>query len=138
LGTLSIFLCASVVFPSSALGQESPARIGVGVKASTLGIGIEAATGVTARSNVRGSFNIYNYDRTAVKDGIHYDGSITLRSVQANFDQYLFGSFRISPGVLIYNGNRGEANASVPAGRSFSLGNINYFSNPANPVTGNG
>src|SRR5262249_29735590 len=127
-----------VLFPSSASGQESLPRIGVGVKASTLGIGIEAATAVTAHSNVRGSFNFYNYDRSPVKDGIHYDGSITFRSVQAMYDQYLHGPFHVRLGVLVYNGNRAAAIASVPGGRSFSLGDVSYFSNPTNPVTGNG
>src|SRR5262249_30931467 len=118
-------------------GQDQP-RIAVGAQASTLGIGIEAATAVTSRSNIRGSFNIFNYSQASVKDGIHYDADLELRSLQFTYDQYLKGGFHISPGLLAYNGNRLHADASAPAGQSFSLGGVRYFSSQSNPVAGAG
>jgi hypothetical protein len=44
----------------------------------------------------------------------------------------------VSPGVLLYNGNNVNANASVPGGHTFTLSNTTYMSDPANPVTGTG
>ncbi len=115
-------------------GEELP-RFGAGAKFSTLGIGFEAATAVTERSNVRGGVNFYSYDRDFTRDGINYGAQLRMRSVEAHYDWFL-GSFRVSPGLLVYNGNHVEGNASVPAGQSFSLGGHSYFSNPVNPVTG--
>ena len=40
--------------------------VGVGVKVSTLGLGVEAATAVTEHSNVRAGFNGFNYDHERI------------------------------------------------------------------------
>lgn len=133
-GLISTALCG--VAPPCA-GQGLP-RFGVEVKASTLGIGVDAATAVTNRSNVRLGFNAFNYSRDFSKDGINYSGELSLRSFEILYDQYLFGGFHISPGLLAYNGNQGNATAEVPGGGLFSLGGASYLSSPANPVTGTG
>lgn len=118
--------------------SEDTPRLGVGVKVSTLGAGIEAATAVTKKSNVRGGFNAFNYGTNLTKDGVGYSGELRLRSADVLYDQYLVGGLHVSPGLLFYNGNRGTATASVPGGQSFSLGGSTYYSSAANPVTGNG
>ena len=50
----------------------------------------------------------------------------------------LAGGFHLSPGALIYNQNRVQADALIPGGQSFSLGGTTYRSDPANPVFGGG
>ncbi len=117
---------------------EGRVPIGVGVKVSTLGIGGEAAVALTHRSNVRVGFNAFSYGDTFGKDGVTYKGTLDLRSLQATYDLFLLGGFHVSPGVLIYNGNKVTANASVPGGQSFTLSNVNYVSDAADPVTGTG
>lgn len=112
--------------------------VGIGVKMSTLGAGIEAAGQISDRMNVRGGFNEFRYSRGFHKSGISYSGELTLRSVTANLDVYVVGPLHLSPGVLLYDGNRGSAGATVAGGRTFTLGGVTYLSNPANPVTGNG
>ena len=112
--------------------------VGIGVKMSTLGAGIEAAAQLTDRMNVRGGFNEFRYSRDFNKSGISYSGELRLRSVTANLDFYAVGPLHLSPGLLLYDGNRGSADATVAGGRTFSLGGVTYLSNPANPVTGNG
>jgi hypothetical protein len=112
--------------------------IGIGVKASTLGIGGEVALPVTHRSNVRVGFNLFNYGHTFTKDGIAYKGTLNLRSAQATFDFFPVGPFHISPGVLLYNGNNIGANASVPGGQPFTLNNTTYISDGADPIGGTG
>lgn len=125
------------VFSGALSAQSDLPRFGVGVSASTLGFGIQAATAVTSKSNVRAGFNIFDYDHTFNKDGVRYDGQLKLRSVQITWDQY-FGALHISPGVLVYNGNSGNATATVPGGQSFSLGGNTFYSSVANPVNGSG
>lgn len=117
--------------------HKSP-RIGIGLKASTLGAGIEAATAVTRRSNVRVGLNAFDYSTGFNRDGIHYNGKLNLRSVGVFYDQYLVGGFHVSPGVLVYDGNRGGADATAAGGQSFTLGSETYFSSKTNPVAGTG
>jgi hypothetical protein len=126
--------------PAVPAKQSSEGRIpiGVGVKASTLGIGGEVAVAISHRSNVRVGFNAFSYGDTFDKDGVTYKGNLHLRSAQATYDMFLFKGLHISPGVLFYNGNQVTANASVPGGKSFTLSNTNYVSDPADPITGTG
>lgn len=120
--------------------QNQAAKIGIGAKISLLGIGLEAATTLSRKLNLRGGFNFFNYSRGFNNDGIHYDGALNFRSAEAHLDWYVLGGFHISPGVLFYNGNKITANASVPAGQTFTLGGTQYASDPTglNPVSGNG
>ena len=114
-------------------------RLGVAVKISLLGAGIEAATPLSQRSNLRAGFNMFTYDRTFTNDGVTYTGQINFRSAEAHYDWFPFhGGFHLSPGVLLYNGNQIKANASVPGGKTFTLNSVTYSSDPTNPVTGTG
>ena len=112
--------------------------VGMGIKVSTLGIGFETATPVSRRTNLRFGANFFSYDRTFDKDGINYNGKLTLRSVETLFDYFPFGGFHLSPGLLIYNGNNVKATASVPTGQTFDLGDVTYQSSATTPITGSG
>ena len=113
--------------------------MGVAIKASLLGAGVEAATPLTRRSNLRAGFNMFSYDRGFNKDGVAYTGQLRFSSAEAHYDWFPFGgSFHLSPGVLIYNGNQIKANASVPGGQTFTLNSATYTSDPANPIAGAG
>jgi hypothetical protein len=124
--------------PPATSKHSSLPRFGIGVKAGTLGFGVEAATAVLRKANVRVGFNDASYSQGFSKDGILYGGKLQLRSLEAHFDYYLLGGFHISPGALLYNGNKGTATASVPGGQSFSLGSDTYYSDAADPMTGTG
>ena len=99
-------------FPAKG-SHENRVEIGVGVKVSTLGIGGEAAVPVSHRTNVRVGFNAFSYGDTFTKDGVTYKGTLTLRSLQATYDLFLIGGLHLSPGVLVYNGNKVTANAAA-------------------------
>lgn len=118
--------------------KESRVEVGVGVKVSTLGIGGEAAVPLSRRSNVRVGFNAFSYGDTFTKDGTNYKGTLSLRSLQATYDLFLIGGLHLSPGVLVYNGNNVTANVSVPGGQTFTLSNVNYLSDAADPIGGTG
>jgi hypothetical protein len=121
-------------------GEISPfSTVGVGIKASTLGAGIDFAVPVTHRSNVRIGVNGLNYNRTFDKDDITYKGKLALRSVQMTYDIFPFaGSFHLSPGMLLYNGTKVTADASVAGGKSFDLGDDTFVSSSTDPITGTG
>lgn len=122
-----------------ALRTAERGKLGFAIKASLLGGGFEVATPVTHRTNVRGGFNMFTYDRTFHKDSVNYAGQISFKTVEAHYDIFPWAkSFRISPGVLAYIGDPMSANASVPAGQSFTLGGTTYYSAAAAPVAGRG
>lgn len=121
--------------------QDTPLRerVGMGIKASSLGAGAELATPLSRTANLRVGFNTFRYDRNFHKDGVGYAGQLSFQSVEAHYDWFPFyNGFHVSPGLLVYNGNRLKADVSVPAGQNFTLNKVTYLSDPANPVTGNG
>lgn len=119
-----------------AVGASREARVGIGVKISTLGIGGEVAVRVLRRANVRGGFNALGFSHSfTASNGIDYSGSLHLRSAEAHFDYFLFRSFHISPGAVLYNGNNVSANAFLPGGQTFTAGGTQYESSSANPVS---
>lgn len=138
---VAVLLMTLVSFRAIAQSESSPpfSAFGIAIKASSLGAGAEAAVPVIHHINFRAGFNGLGYDRTFHKDGITYAGQLQFRSAEAHLDWFPFrGSFHISPGALIYNGNQITANASVGAGQSFTLNGTSYTSNPSDPVVGTG
>jgi len=136
--SFAVGLCSGMSYAQG----DSPrpfSSVGIGIKASLLGAGAEVATPLSRRFNLRGGFNAFSYDRGFNKDGVAYAGQLSFRSGEAHLDWFPFGrSFHLSPGVLVYNGNRINANASVAGGQSFTLNDTSYISDPADPVTGLG
>lgn len=132
---LSTMLLGVMTYASA---QDS-GNFGVGVKASLLGGGVEAAARVTHRTNIRAGFNIFSYSRSFTKDGIPYSGQLSFKTVEAHYDIFPFaGKFHVSPGVLVYAQTPITATAAIPAQASFSLGGATYYSSTAQPVSGTG
>ena len=143
LGTILIVLTTVVLPTSRAFGQFRPRPVsnelphfGVGVKLGTLGVGVQVGTALTARVNLRGGANFLTYNDSVTEDGVTYNGTLRLRSVEAKLDLFVAGGFRVTPGFLLYNDNSVSAIVAVPGGQSFTLGGTRYFSSAANPITG--
>ena len=119
-------------------GKNTSSHVGIGIKFSTLGAGIEAAVPLAGKLNLRGGFNIFRYSRGITNNGINYNGNLHFQSGEAHLDWFPFGGFHISPGLLFYNGNNVTATAAVPGGQAFSLGGTQYESDPSAPVSGTG
>jgi hypothetical protein len=120
------------------LAAQSPPRFGVAVGASTLGAEVQAATAVMPSANVRFGFNAFSYNDTFASHGIGYKGTLNLRSAEVLYDQFIKGPLHVSGGLLIYDGNKVDGAASVPAGQTFTLGGTTYFSQPGNAISGTG
>jgi hypothetical protein len=119
-------------------GKGQYSHIGIGVKVSTLGAGLEVASPLTRKLNVRGGFNMMRLNHTFTDSGIQYNGQLQFQSAEAHLDWFPIGGFHVSPGLLFYNGNQITANATVPGGQTFSVGGTSYESDPISPVTGTG
>jgi hypothetical protein len=126
--------------PSSKHKKSSGRAIpfAVGIKASSLGLGVEAGIGIGSRLNLRAGLNAMNVTHRMASNGIQYDATIRFRSAEALVDIFLFKSFHVSPGLLLYNGNKITANAFVPGGSTFTLNGVPLVSDPNNPINGTG
>jgi len=134
---LGIITCSALLIAVS-YGQDS-GRVGIGVKGSLLGGGVEAAARVTHHTNIRAGFNIFDYSRSFTKDQTTYNGQLSFRTVEAHFDYFPWAkSFHLSPGVLIYAADPITAAANFSSINSFTLGGQTYWSDPNAPATANG
>ncbi len=78
-----------------------------------------------------------NYSPTIVEEGIPIDGRVRMRSANVGVDLYPYrGSFHITPGVTLYNGNRMTATTSITPGGSFTINDDLYVSELSDPVHG--
>jgi hypothetical protein len=124
-------------FQARAANAQTTAHGGVLINLSTLGYGFGAAVPVAERANVRVGVNLLTFSHDFDNDGITMAAQLKLRSVNTYFDWFPFaGGFHVSPGLMLYNGNRVEATAFTPGGTTFDLGNDTLLSNPANPAHG--
>lgn len=111
-------------------------RIAIGIKADTLGAGIELATPLSRGLNLRATVNAFNYTYPFTIDGINYDAGLNFKSGQMSVDWFPFhGEFHISPGLIYFkNGLAGKA--SVSAGLPFQLSGTSYINSVDDPVNG--
>jgi len=139
---LALFSIVFLCFCNPCLAQEhnrnALAHVGVGVKVSTLGAGIETAVPLFRHSQLQTGFNYFVYDRDLADQGVAYQGELNFRSVQATYDWYPFHrAFHFGPTFLFYNGTHIHAKLDVPAGRTFTISQQTYKSDPSNPINGN-
>jgi hypothetical protein len=111
----------------------------VGVNAGVLGIGVESATTLSRHLNLRAGSHFLNLNESLSDSGVNYDANLHFRSAQASVDWFPWArSFHLSPGALLWNGNRIAANAIIPGGESFTLNSTTYTSSTTDPVHGAG
>jgi len=121
--------------------QDERGRVGVSVTATTFGISGDVAVSLNRRLNIRGGASVFHYTHDFDDDdtNITYQGKLTLKSIHAYLDWFpTGGSFHISPGLVIDNGNQLTMTADVLAGQSFDLDGTRYYSSPTDPVRASG
>jgi len=96
----------------------------VGVRASTLGLGVELTQSLYPTVKTRFGVNRYSIESDVTQDGINYTQSLNLSSVAALIDWHPFaGGFRVSGGLLI-NNNAVELQSGSQA--SYNVGGETY------------
>jgi hypothetical protein len=111
----------------------------IGVKVGTLGPGIEAATPLSRKLNLRGGANYFTYSDNFASDGINYGATLRFLSGEVRLDWFPWAKgFHISGGALVYNGNQITGSSDVPGGQTFTLNHVTYDSSVTDPVTGTG
>ena len=107
--------------------NAASADIGVGLKAGTLGLGLEARWSPLPWLDVRMGVNSFEYDDNGSQAGINYDATFSLDTYYAtgNF-RFPLSPFRVTAGV-VSNGNEFSMVSQDTGGQPFDIGN-NTFS----------
>jgi len=97
-------LLLGLVFAIGALGAvpaRAGDRIGIGVKAGTLGLGVDLTGRLNDWFSLRGTVNQYDYKESVTESDIDYDGTLKLGAYGVMLDIFpMKGSFRLSAGLL--------------------------------------
>ena len=118
-------------------GVRPFSAVAVAIKVGVGGIGFDVATPLARKLNLRGGGEFFSYSPSLTEDGIDVNGSVNFKTVDMHVDFFPFGgSFRLSPGLTLYNGNHLNALATIPGNQTFSLGDGDYYSSPTDPVHG--
>jgi hypothetical protein len=118
---------------------EAPpfSRFAIGGGISVMGINLQAATNINRHFNIRGTGNVFKYSTDFTTNGLTANASLNLASAGVALDYYPTKlGFRLSPGLLLYNGNQLTASDTVAGGTSFTLNNQTFYSANANSTTG--
>lgn len=124
--------------PAGVKHQAPFSRIGIGADVSPLGIGIKSAIVLNEYFDARLMGNFFNYNSPRFEiEGFSVNANLHMASAAAALDWYPFNSiWRLSPGLLFYNGNQLSVAANIVPGTSFNLNGQTFYSATANPVTG--
>jgi len=109
---------------STGVAQAEDSNLGIGIKAGTLGLGLEARWHALPIVDFRLGANSYDLNADDSYSGIDYEGSFDLETVYltVNFN-FPLSPFRITAGVFS-NGN--ELNMTSTPASNFNIGGISY------------
>ncbi|MGO9638043.1 MAG: hypothetical protein ACLPSO_08900 [Terracidiphilus sp.] len=124
--------------PGGVKRQAPFSRMGIGADVSPLGIGIKSAIVLNEYFDARLMGNFFNYNSAQFEiEGFSANANLHWASAAAALDWYPFNSvWRLSPGLIFYNGNQMSVAANIVPGTSFTLNGQTFYSATANPVTG--
>jgi len=98
----------------------------VGLRAGTLGAGVDISTPINENLTVRVNINGFNYSRTEEIDDINYNGDLKLFTAGVLLDYFPFAStFRVSAGAY-YNNNKFTGTAKPVGDIKISINDIEY------------
>lgn len=124
----------------SAERGDAFSRFTLGATVSSLGTGAQLGTNAGPRMDVRLFGNYTNLTHAFTRSGFRIDLNIGMANAGAQADFYPFRRIplRISPGFLCFNQNRIAAGVQAERGATFTINNVEYASESADPVHGTG
>lgn len=108
-----------------------------GVRAGTLGLGVEATWRPIPWFDVRAGMNRFDYDDSGSQAGVNYDGTLTLDTLfaTANF-RFPLSPFRLTVGGY-NNGNEVQlVSQDIGATAIYDIGGDQYFQSDIGTLTG--
>lgn len=118
------------------VASTARADTSIGLKAGTLGGGVELAHAFGETLGFRISANGLNYSATESYEDIDYDAKLKLATGQLLLDWFPFSNnFRISAGA-VYNGNKLTLNGVPSPGGTFTIDGVTYSSSDVSSLNG--
>ena len=112
------------------------AELGVGIHASTLGLGADCVLELQHQLNIRGTANTLSRSFDGEESGNDYTFDLSLFSVGGMVDYHIFdGGFRLSGGVLL-NSNAADMEAEVTVTEDYEIGGQTYSASEVGLFTG--
>jgi len=118
--------------------QPPFSRIAIGADVNPLGIGLKTAVVLNRYFDARfmGNLFFYNSGRYEV-EGFNVTANLHMASAAGSLDWYPFNSiWRLSPGVMFFNGNQISGVVNIVPGTKFTIGSQAFYSATANSGTG--
>lgn len=118
-------------------------RATVGITVSTLGAGLQLGSNLGSRVDLRLFGNYVSIDKDYQdfsRSGFKVNINLQMTNTGAKLDTYPLRRFplRLSPGFLYFNENRVRADLHAEPNATFTINNIVWTSDNANPVYGTG
>ena len=111
--------------------------VAVGLTLGTGGIGIQLATPINTKINLRAGASFFSYNTSFIVDTIPINGTLYLNNIHTSIDYFPRArSFHISPGVTFYDNTRYSATIFVPGNQIINFNDQNYTSDPSDPIRG--
>ncbi len=102
----------------------------IGLTFGTGGVGIELATPLNTRFNLRGGVGFFNYTTSFTVDSVPVDGTLHLSNVHAGVDWFF------SDRHSFHNHSNYNAVIFIPGYGIINLNDQDYTSDPADPIHG--
>jgi len=106
-----VFLCTPPM-----VHAEEGEGLGIGVKAGTLGLGVELSTSLLQNTRLRGGFNYLTYSFDSTISDINYEFEPEFNSFSLAFDWHPFGNSFFLSGGAYFNNNTITVEGSVDDG----------------------
>ncbi|MEM6818833.1 MAG: hypothetical protein AAF578_08575 [Pseudomonadota bacterium] len=117
-------IAAALLVSAALISTNASAEGSIGLKAGTLGIGIEGTYKISEKWGIRGGINQFDYSFDDDIDDITFDGDLELNSIALLADfRPAGGGFRITGGAVI---NNNEVTAVADPFADYEIGNNIY------------
>ena len=115
----------AAVLPLLAFPGVAPADTSLGIRAGTLGGGVELSYALSQRAALRLNADGYTRKQTSTRDSIDYDMKLKLQTASLLGDWFPFANnFRVSLGAM-FNGNKFALNGK-PSGPGYTINGTFY------------
>ncbi|HET7199328.1 MAG TPA: hypothetical protein VFI80_00735 [Burkholderiales bacterium] len=116
----AVLLAPLLTLPAAALADTS-----LGIRAGTLGGGVELSHALGPHTGFRVNADAYNRTQSRTEDNIEYDAKLKLQTTSLSLDLFPFANnFRITAGAIV-NGNKLTMHGQ-PTGGTFVINGTTY------------